>query len=37
VYHKGSGVKPLDKPADIQGDIYTLKEVRSDGWEDVMD
>lgn len=37
VYHKGFATRPLDKPVDIQGDIYSLKQVSADGWEDAMD
>ena len=34
VMHKGDGLQPLLKPADIQGDLYDLKTLYgSEGWE----
>lgn len=30
IYYKGDGVTPLNKPKDIQGDIYTLHQFESD-------
>jgi len=36
VYHKGDGLAPLAKPADIQGDIYSLHRFEEEGWESVM-
>lgn len=37
VYHRGSALKPLAKPADVQGNIYSLKQTNADGWEDAAD
>jgi hypothetical protein len=36
IYHKGDGVTPITKPADIQGDIYQMHQFESEGWETVM-